>query len=232
MKKIITRASLICSIILSIVAISNAQTKVIYYWDFNQTHPSGGGGKDSLGTTYSYANTVLNDSLHKTFTLYAPYSSPGPNAAKMVYYRPSAHQPNCPNHPKNDRDSIIDNGSGGAYFNDLHILGNDSGSSYTGNLYIRTRNPSENCYMYLYMPTSGYKNIILNYAISASSTKGPLYNIFSYSTNGGTTWNNLTTAMDTFNIHSVYRPDTLQVINPTTAASNWYPVQINFTSDP
>jgi hypothetical protein len=232
MKKIIQRASLICSILLGVVEVSNAQSTVFYYWDFNQTHPSGGAGKDSLGTVYSYANSVLNDSLHKTFPLYAPYDRIGTNSAFIEYYRPLAHQPNCPNHPKNDRDSIIDNGSGGASVNDLHILGNDTGSSLAGNLYIRTRNPSENCYFYMYMPTSGYKNIVLNYAISASSTKGPLYNIFSYSTNGGSTWNNLTTAMDTFNIHSVYRPDTLQVINPTTAASNWYPVHIDFSSDP
>ncbi len=231
MKKIIQRASLICSFILSVVAVSNAQKKVIYYWDFNQTHPSGGGGKDSLGTVYSYANTVLTDSLHKTFTLYSPYADES-IPARIEYFRPSANQPNCPNHPKNDRDSILDNGSGGAAINDLHILGNDSGSTNAGNLYIRSRNPSENCYMYMLFPTTGFKNIILNYAISGSSTKMPLYNIFSYSVDGGNTWKNLTTAMDTFNIHGVYRPDTLQANNPTTAASAWYPVHIDFSSDP
>ena len=72
----------------------------------------------------------------------------------------------------------------------------------------------------------------MNYAISASSTKGALYNVFSYSTNGGATWNPLTAAMDTFNTGGHSHPDSLQMINPTTAASNWYPVHINFSSDP
>jgi hypothetical protein len=85
--------------------------------------------------------------------------------------------------------------------------------------------------MYLYIPTTGYKNITLQYAISQSGSKGALYNIFSYSTNGGTSWNNLTTAMDTFNIGGVYRPDTLQMSNPVTVASGWYPVQMDFSTD-
>jgi hypothetical protein len=225
MKKIINRALLICLSVLSIVAISNAQKTVVFYWDFNKAYPIGGAGGDSLGTPYSYTHSTRD-------TLYAPYESYGKDRAKIVYSRPPGVQTTPLLATK--RDSILDDGGGSpyCYINDLHILGNDTSSNQANNDYVRSRNPDENAYMYLYMPTTGYKNMILNYAISASSTKGAYYNIFSYSTNGGTTWNNLTTAMDTFNIHSVYRPDTLEVINPTTAGSNWYAVSINFTSDP
>ncbi|HTA28479.1 MAG TPA: hypothetical protein VK809_11860, partial [Bacteroidia bacterium] len=225
MNKIINKTLLICSIILSVVAVTNAQKKVIYYWDFNQAYPIGGAGLDSLGTSYSYTNSTRD-------TLYAPYESFGVDRARIVYSRPPGKQTTPLAATK--RDSILDDGNGApfCYINDLHILGNDTSSNQANNDFVRSRNPDENSYLYLYLPTTGYKNIVLNYAISASSTKGAFYNIFSYSTNGGATWNNLTTAMDTFNISGVFRPDTLQVINPTTASSNWYPVKINFTSDP
>jgi hypothetical protein len=36
--------------------------------------------------------------------------------------------------------------------------------------------------------------------------------------------------MDTFNIGGIFHPDTLQLQNPVTAASAWYPVQINFST--
>ena len=196
------------------------QLEVIHYWDFNNTLPAGGGGGDSLGTS--------------AFPLPAEYSLiPGTNP-KIIYSRPQGLQAGA-----TKRDSILDNllpttppTPPYCYINDLHILGNDSGSSATGNLGIRSRNPDENAYMYLYLPTTGYSNVVLNYAISGSSTKSALYNIFSYSTNGGSTWKNLNRAMDTFNIGGIYRPDTLQFNNPVTTVSAWYPVQINFSSDP
>jgi len=190
--------------------------QTIHYWDFNNTPPVGGGGGDSLG--------------NPTNPLYAPYTALASWNPRIVYSYPSAIQtvPYVATLP----DGILDNLTPGAAVNDLHILGNDTGGSAANNLAVRARNPSENAYMYLYLPTNGYQNIQLNYALSASSTKGANYNVFSYSTNGGAIWKNLTTAMDTFNISGVRRPDTLQAINPTTAASLWYPVNINFTSDP
>ncbi len=187
---------------------TSAAPTVIHYWDFNNTPPSGGAGGDSLGTA--------------TFPLPAEYSLLSKQNPQIIYTHPSA-------------DGILDNVSPSptyCFYNDLPLLGNDSGGAATGNLGVRARNPSQGAYMYLYLPTTGYSNITLNYAISASSSKGANYNILSYSTNGGNTWKNLTKAMDTFNISGVYRPDTLQVINPITAASAWYPVSINFTSDP
>lgn len=190
--------------------------EVIHYWDFNRTPPLGGAGGDSLGNP---ANPLP-----------APYSAlPGWNP-RIVYSHPSAIQ-TLP-YVATLADGIMDNLTPGAAVNDLHILGNDTGSMADSNTAVRARNPSENSYMYLYLPTNGYQDIQLNYALSASSTKGANYNVFSYSTNGGVTWKNLTKVMDTFNISGVYRPDTMQAINPTTAASLWYPVNINFTSDP
>ncbi len=201
-------------------------TSVIHYWDFNQTPPSLGAGGDSLGTS--------------TYPLTAPYTALISSPGYILYSRPY----NIQSSPllATQKDSILDNGKATSpnycYINDLNrqplintALGNDSGSQ-AGNLFIRSRNPDENAYMYLYLPTTGYANIALNYAITASSSNGALYNIFSYSTDAGNSWKNLTTAMDTFNIGGIYRPDTLQALNPTTTASEWYPINIDFSSDP
>jgi hypothetical protein len=187
----------------------NAQT-LIQYWDFNATPPVGGGGGDSLGNV--------------TNPLAANQVAIGLTAGQIIYSRPQIM------YNQTELDGILDNGSQGSGIYD-YSNSNDTGSSAAGNLFVRTRNPSDSSEMYFYIPTTGYKNIQFDFALSASSTKGPNYGIFSYSTNGGTSWNNLNTAMDTFNIGGTYRPDTLQLQNPVTSASAWYPVQINFTSD-
>jgi hypothetical protein len=207
---------------------SKGQT-LIQFWDFNQIRPITGVGGDSLGTIFSYANALNVDSAKSTWPLTPAYSKVA--GAKIVYYRPQHLYASI-------HDSILDgDGPGGATIYDYsssnysYFTSSDSGFA-EGNGYLKVRNPSDSCYMYLYIPTTGYKGISMQYAISQSSTKGATYNVLSYSTDGGTTWKNLTKAMDTFNISGVYYPDTLLMSNSVTDNSSaWYPVQINFTSD-
>ena len=203
-----------CLILAAALAFSvpkaNAQV-LIQYWDFNATPPAGGAGGDSLGNSVNH--------------LKANQVAAGLDTGHIIYSRPTAMY-----NPTN-LDGILDNGSQGSNIYD-HSNSNDTGGTAAGNLFVRTRNPSDSCAMFLYIPTSGYKNISLDFALSASSSKGPNYGLFSYSTNGGTTWSKLTRAMDTFNISGTFHPDTLQLQNPVTAASGWYPVQINFSTDP
>ncbi len=186
---------------------TNAQS-VIQFWDFNATPPAAGTGGDSLGNV---TNTLVANRFVGT-------------AGHIIFSRPRTKYGSSGIY-----DSILDNGTPGSYFYDYSNSNDSSGAG--GNLFIRARNPSDSNEMYIYIPTTGYKNIMFNFAISASSTKGANFGIFSYSTNGGTNWKNLTQAMDTFNISGVRLPDTLQLQNPTTSTSAWYPVQMNFTSD-
>lgn len=190
---------------------TDAQQVLIQYWDFNQTLPVGGGGGVSLGNA--------------TNPLKANQVAAGLDTGNITYSRPSAH------YNAAQADSILDNGSPGAAVYDFSNS-NDTNGTAAGNAFIRARNPSDSCALYLYIPTTGYTNIQLDFAISASSSKGANYGLFSYSTNGGTSWNNLTKAMDTFNMGGTFLPDTLQLLNSVTVASGWYPVQINFSSDP
>jgi gliding motility-associated-like protein len=210
---------------------AGAQThKLIHFWDFNNTVPlSGlgdvGGNGDSLG-----------NAIHPLPVQYTTLPLAG---AKIIYSRPLAIQP-----PATRTDSVLDNEyvGGGAYYYDFssshytYFTSSDSSASATacscpGNLFIKARNPCLNAYLYMIVPTTGYMNVTLSYAISASSNKAAEYNIFSYSTNGGTTWNKLTAPMDTFNISGVKHPDTLLALNSVTAIRDWYPVHIDFTSD-
>ena len=136
----------------------------------------------------------------------------------------------------------MDNETAGAFNYDYsgsaypYFIANDSSAaalacSCSGNLCVKAHNPSLNSYFYMYVPTTGYMNVTVSNAISASSNKAAEYNIFSYSTNGGISWNKLTKAMDTFNIGGIKFPDTLLALNPTTAARLWYPIHIDFSSD-
>jgi len=230
MKKNLSRAAFfLCSFILLFTINSKAQKKVINYWDFNQTRPFTGAGTDSLGTRYSYANPYVTfagsqDSLENTMPLFANYTTNAINNPRIV----------VDGYPKGK--SYLENGAGGSFYYDYssshysYYHGSDSNGT-GGNQFVRLINPAQLDTVYMYLPTAGYHNVWLDYSISASSSKGANYNIYSYSTNGGNTWNNLTKAMDTFNISGIYRPDTLQMLNPTTAASKWYPVYMNFTSD-
>lgn len=192
---------------------ANAQSKLIQYWDFNATPPAGGGGGDSLGNV--------------TNPLVANQVAAGLTAGHIIYSRPSKEFGST-----NTADGILDNGNPGSYIYDY----SNSNDSAGGNNFVRARNPGDSCELQFFIPTTGYKNIQMQFALSSSSTKGENYGIFSYSTNGiGGPWNKLTKAMDTFNISGVYRPDTLQLENSVINAgggSNWYPVQLNFSSDP
>jgi hypothetical protein len=228
-RKLAIYAALIIAGMFSFQA-SNAQV-LIQFWDFNQIRPLDGTGTDSMGTTFSYVNTLAVDSGKATWPLTPAYSKVA--GAKIVYYRPQYR------YWATQRDSTLEGlGPGGAYIYDYssnhyaYFATSDSGFT-EGNAFLKARNPSDSNEVWLYIPTTGYKGISLQYALSQSSGKGATYNIFSYSTNGpGGPWKHLTTAMDTFNIGGIRYPDTMQADNPITAGSGWYPVQIDFSSDP
>lgn len=206
----------------------NSQT-LIHFWDFNQIRPLDGSGTDSLGTTFSYNFALSTDSLQNTWPLKPAYTKV--NGAKIVYRRPQFK------YNPIQRDSTLEGlGPGGAFIYDYssshYSYFTSSDSSFAeGNAFLKARNPSDSNEFWLYIPTTGCKGISLQFALSQSSGKGATYNIFSYSVNGGTSWKHLTRAMDTFNIGGVFHPDTLQADNPITSASNWYPIQIDFSSD-
>ena len=211
---------------------ANAQT-LIQFWDFNQIPAVA--ISDSFGTIDSYSHTISVDSTMREWPLTAVYSAGSLTPGHIVYSRPTKHYNGG---GAGIRDSILDaDNTTGSYIYDYSsnkYAYFSSSDSALGNGFIRARNPSDSCEMYLFIPTTGYKNISMQYAIAVSGTSSAQFNILSYSVNGmAGPWKNLTTAMDTFNVSGVRTPDTLLLINSVTIATDtWYPEQINFTSDP
>jgi hypothetical protein len=192
------------SLLLSTVE-TKAQSKLIHFWDFNAG--------------------VIGDSVgNATNPLVPAYTALSSSNPKIVYTRPYSANMKF--------DSITDIASGGSFIYDYS--GNatyfTTSDSANGNNFIKVRNPSAGAYLVFIIPTTGYKNITFNYALSASSSKAP-NSVFSYSTNGGITWTPLTLAMDTFNTMGRMHPDTLQNVDSITAVSGWRPVSIDFSSD-
>ncbi|HTB31781.1 MAG TPA: T9SS type A sorting domain-containing protein [Bacteroidia bacterium] len=197
---------------------TKAQSKLIHFWDFNETPQLGGVGDKGLN------GDSLGNAVHP---LTPSYTTLAIHSPKIVYSRPySANMA---------LDSIVDNGAPGSYYYDFssthyHYFSSSDSIGGDTNQFIRVRNPSNNAQLLFTLPTNGYKNLRLFYSISCSSTKAPQYTVFSYSTNGGTSWNPLIAGMDTFNTGGHPHPDTLQNVNDSTAVSKWYPVQISFAN--
>ena len=183
-----TLIATICSLIFLACQIDGkAQLKLIHYWDFNATLPCAGTGGTNLSP------------------LAADYTTLG--HASLVLNQVLTPQ----------RDSIVDNGTGGTSINARTVLGNDT-TICGANLYIRTRNPSsENSFLW-YLPTTHYKNILVTYAATRSGS-GPLGQLYSYSLDSGLTF---TTA----GLGTSVLPDS-STINPT-----WTLIQLDFSVIP
>ena len=135
---------------------NNAQSKLIYYWHFNNTLPADGSGGIKYGPN----------------PFYADYSST--NSKAFLAYRPI-------NVGSADTGSV-DNVNGGK----LNQRDGFGGCCNGNNIGIRLRNPSDNMQFLWYVPTVNYKNIIIKYATKSSSFKSGQHDQdFSYSIDSG-----------------------------------------------
>ena len=164
---------------------SKAQLKLIHYWDFNTTLPCAGTGGTNLSP------------------LAADYTKLG--HAYLVLNQTLTPQ----------RDSILDNGTGGSSINVRSVLGNDT-TICGANLYVRARNPSSENQFLWFIPTTNYKNIVVTYAATRSGS-GPLGHLYSYSLDSGLTF---TTA----GLGTGVLPDS-NTINAT-----WTQIQLDFSA--
>ena len=149
---------------LIICAESNAQLKLIHYWDMNNTLPLGGGG----GTKLSPLNAE-----YSTFSAGSAYLSFGVPASSYTLDNGSGGATLNEFHPNTTiiQDTVAPQ----------------------GNYYIRARSPNTGVPFYWYLPTTNYENITVSFASELSSAgKGVLS--FSYSTNGGTTYSVIPTS--------------------------------------
>jgi len=98
----------------------------------------------------------------------------------------------------------------------------------TAGLALRVRNPTDSMELRFCIPTTGFKNIKLQYVLeSSSTTSGMLTELFDYSADGGTTWKN---AADGLTVNGS-SSDTLDVTPDIYQGTNWGLVTITFGSD-
>ena len=150
---------------------STLTSKLIHFWDFNQTNTS----SDSIATA---TNPLL--------PAYSRLSTGGP---QMRYYRPQGLQGDA-----TTRDSVVISVSGGSYYDDYSSKQYSyftSSDSSAGNLYIKLRQPNLNAALQINTPTNNYHHIKLNFAVSASGAKAAPYLLVTYSPNAGATWDTL-----------------------------------------
>jgi hypothetical protein len=91
---------------------------------------------------------------------------------------------------------------------------------------LRVRNPSDSMQVVMRIPSTGYKDLSVEYGLESSSTKsGQLVELFDYSTDAGTTWKSSSLTVQGANV------DTLDVTNPIFQGTSWGLVTVTFGND-
>ncbi len=86
---------------------------------------------------------------------------------------------------------------------------------------LRVRNPSDSMRLLFYIPTTNYKNIVLNYATQSSSvTKGQLHQVFDYSIDSGATWRTSGLSISSDSAWLVYKRSTVSLSTDLQANNN------------
>ncbi|MFN4084052.1 MAG: choice-of-anchor I family protein [Bacteroidia bacterium] len=94
-------------------------------------------------------------------------------------------------------------------------LGQPAGS------YLRLRNPSDSMALLFYIPSTGYQNIVIKYAIQRSSAgNGATVNTFDYSIDSGLTWITTGLSRDTINTSAAWRYPAAEISINNPAANN------------
>ncbi len=133
----------------------------IHYWSFN-----------TYTTTYTYPHTFPLGSINADFSLIDP------TQARIYLGTFSGTSPTWHSAMTTLMDANASDGNVNAHF------GAPAGTS------IRPRNPLDSAYLYYYIPTTGYHDIVVSYASESSSTgSGDGEQWFDYSKDSGVTWN-------------------------------------------
>ena len=174
---------------------------MIHYWHFNNTLPYN-------GSPAAPANDLNN--------IPADYSALGGASFTHVDNTSFTDQPlNQTVIASND----VDNGAGDV--SDTVNFRKGYGKFVEAS-YIRLRNPSDGEYFYLHMPTTYFNNLHLSYAAEVSSASGPQTLNYSYSVDGGNTWESDSLQVAYYQVinESYFEPASLNLSNIKRANNN------------
>ncbi len=176
------KKTLLTSIICMLVfAQSQAQT-LIHYWDFNNP---------------AYTTAVYHNPGIPAFK--ADYSAIDTNKALFVYNL----VPGTSSAYAGYIDFVAVSATSPDY-DSLNLRPINGVATPSGNA-IRFRNPSDSAYLTFKIPTTGYKNITLKFAIETSNTTAsPTNQAFAYSTDSGATWKTTSLSATTDTVTPVF----------------------------
>ena len=190
--------------------------QLMYFWDFN-----------------TFAGTFTNPTFPYIAPDYFIHDSskakihmglfPGTSSSNPTYF----DEVSTSTYTGTDGDTVNDTWAGVPALNPRSVVTNPG--TGTVNPGIRCRNPQDSTYLYFYIPTVNYKNIVLKYSTESSSlTSGDSIQVFSYSVDSGITWrlSGLSEALDSAWISGMptgtfgYRPVPITVSFTDPAANN------------
>ena len=170
------------------------------------THKTAPGG---LIHYWNFTNLTTADTVPKVPRLKAFYSAIDTNAATII--------------------DTLQPGASKYYVGWVDNVASDTTNSQLGDtskVALRARNPTDSMEILMRIPSTGYKNLVLQYGMESSSTKsGQLVEVFDYSVDGGTTWKTSSLTVQGANV------DTLDVTNPIFQGTSWGLVTVTFGND-
>jgi hypothetical protein len=171
---------------------------LIQYWNFNTLLTT---------TTYKVPNVPHID---------ADYSSLDTSKAYLEYYLEPGTSSTYGS--ANGTDNL--DGVASADTSNLR-LGDPSGDA------LRVRNPVDSIELRWHIPSTGYNNLVVKFAVESSSTaSGDSTQIYSYSTDGGLTWKSASITVNGANVDTMNSTS-----NPQMQGANWGLVTVTFGND-
>lgn len=190
--------------------------QLMYFWDFN-----------------TFAGTFTNPNFPYIAPDYFIHDSskakvhmglfPGTSSSNPTYF----DEVSTSTYTGTDGDTVNDQWPGVAALNPRSVVTNPG--TGTVNPGVRCRNPQDSTYLYFYIPTVNYKNIVLKWCSESSSlTSGDSIQVFSYSVDSGLTWrtSGISEALDSAWLAGMptgtfgYRPSPITVKFTDPAANN------------
>jgi len=154
---------------------SNAQTTLIHYWNFNSLATTD--SINSPGCATTVANNVINP-------IDADFSTISTSTATVLYRKQPGVSGSWP--------TTANEGTCFTYYDSYATTGADLDTmnlrmSDTAGIALRTRNPSDSMELLIYMPSTSFTNLLLQYGCERSGS-GMLTHDYDYSVDSGVTF--------------------------------------------
>jgi len=176
---------------MSLVNTGHAQSTLIHFWSFNNWNLTGV-KYTSSASTVAGANgfNASNPSIKADYSIIDTnkavlfYKWNATTATTYLGYYDNYGAAISTSGSQTDFDTVNARTINGVYTNNPVTVGSVTNATNS----FRMRNPSDQSYMQLYIPSTGYQNLVFTYGVEASNTSNAHTDSFAYSIDSGLTW--------------------------------------------